>query len=169
MEYAIGDKVLYPNRGAGTIVGIEHEELVDGFEHYYVIEVESQRLTLRVPIRMMETLGVRRVMEPDDLSGVLDVLGSPAESLPDDFKERQEQIRELLRSGSPVDVAYAVRDLSGREQQTYLTKADSKLLAQGREILADEVALVLDKENVAAEQILDDALSAAPAEEPVDG
>lgn len=168
MEYAVGDKVLYPNRGAGTVIGIEHEELVDGFEHYVVIEVESQRLTLRVPARMMETLGVRRVMERDDLSGVLDALGSPAESLPDDFKERQEQIRERLRSGSPVDVAHAVRDLSWREQETYLTKADSKLLAQGREILADEVALVLDKESVAAEQMLDDALAVRPAEEPAD-
>lgn len=167
MEYAIGDKVLYPNRGAGIIIGMEHEELVDGFEHYVVIEIESQRLTLRVPLRMMETLGVRLVMHPDDLSGVLDALGSPAESLPDDFKERQDQIRERLRSGRPVDVAYAVRDLSGREQQTYLTKADSKLLAQGREILVDEVALVLNKENIAAEQILDDALGVRPAAGPV--
>ena len=167
MEYAIGDKVLYPNRGAGTIIGLEHEELVNGFEHYYVIEVESQRLTLRVPMRMMETLGVRRVMHPDDLPHVLDVLSSPAQSLPDDFKERQEQIRDRLRSGRPVDVAYAVRDLSWREQQTYLTKADSKLLAQGREILADEVALVLDKENVVAEQILDKALGVHLVEESV--
>jgi RNA polymerase-interacting CarD/CdnL/TRCF family regulator len=79
--------------------------------------------------------------------------------LPEDFKERQEQIRDKLRSGQPLEIAEAVRDLACRELQSYLTKADAKLLTQGRELLVDEVALVLDKDGVETEQLLDKALA----------
>ena len=159
MKFSVGDKVLYPNRGAGTIVAKEDLELVDGFEGYFVIEVASRRLILRVPMSMMEELGIRRVMARRKLSRVLALLSDPPEPLPDDFKERQEQVREKLRSGQPAEIAETIRDLSCREQQSYLTKADTKLLAQGRDLLIDEAAIVLDKETVAVEQLLDKALS----------
>lgn len=165
MEFAVGDKVMCPNRGAGTIVGVEHQELVEGFEHYYVIEIHSQRLILRVPIRKMKELGVRPVMPQDELTRVWDTLRKPPRRLVDDFKERQEQIRQELRSGKPLEIAKAVRDLTWREQYAYLTKADSGLLAQGRGLLADEMALVMDKEVVEAEQMIDAALAVSVAAE----
>jgi len=159
MGFSVGDKILYPNRGAGTIVGKEHEELVDGFEDYYVIEIQSQRLILRVPVRMMAELGVRRAISRRRLPRIWETLRSDPQPLPDDFKERQEQIRERLRTGEPMEIAAAVRDLAWRELHAYLTKADTKLLSQGRDLLVDEVALVLDRESVEAEQLLDKALS----------
>jgi CarD family transcriptional regulator len=159
MAFSVGDKVLYPNRGAGTIVGTEHQELVDGFEDYFVIEIQSQRLTLRVPRRMMAELGVRRAMSRRKLPRLWEALRSTPQPLPADFKERQEQIRERLRTGEAIAIAEAVRDLSWREKQSYLTKADTKLLAQGRELLADEVALVLNKDSGEAEQKIDKALA----------
>ena len=165
MDFSVGDKVLYANRGAGTIIGVEHEELVDGFEDYYVIEIRSQRLTLRIPMRMMEELGVRQVMRRDELPIVWDTLSGTPQSLPDDFKERQEQIKQKLRTGRLLDIVESVRDLSWRELQAYLTKADAKLLAQSRELLVDEVSLVLDKESVEAEHMLDEALAVHAADE----
>lgn len=165
MDFSVADKVLYASRGAGTIVGVEHQELVDGFEDYYVIEMRSQRLTLRIPVRMMGELGVRRVVRRDELPIVWETLSSTPQSLPDDFKERQEQIKQKLRTGRLLDIVEAVRDLSWRELQAYLTKADAKLLARSRELLVDEVALVLDKENVEAEQMIDEALAVHAADE----
>ena len=165
MDFSVGDKVLYANRGAGTIIGVEYQELVHGFEDYYVIETRSQRLTLRIPMRMMEKLGVRLVMHRDELPRVWDTLSDTPQSLLDDFNERQEQIKQKLRTGHPLDIVKAVRDLSCRELQAYLTKADSKLLAQSRGLLVDEVALVLDKESVEAEQMLDEALAVHAADE----
>lgn len=169
LKYRVGDKVLYPNRGAGTIVGLENAELVDGFQDYYVIEIQSQRLTLRIPTGKMQDLGVRKVMPRHELRRVWDALSDTPQSLPEDYKERQEQIRERLRTGSPLDIAEAVRDLSWRERQTYLTKADSKLLAQGRELLVDEVSLVLDRDNTEAERLLDEALAVHDTDEDSDG
>lgn len=165
MDFSVGDKVLYASRGAGTIIALEHQELVDGFEDYYVIEMRSQRLTLRIPVRMMGELGVRQVMRRDELSIVWETLKGIPQSLPDDFKERQEQIKQRLRTGRPLDIVEAVRDLSWRELQAYLTKADSRLLARSRELLADELALVLDKENAEVEQMLDEALAVHAADE----
>ena len=169
MQFSVGDKVLYPNRGAGTIVGTENQELVDGFADYYVIKIESQRLTLRVPMIKAEELGLRRVMSRRKLSRIWATLRDTPAPLPEDFKERQEQVRENLQSGEPIMIAEAVRDLSCRQLQSYLTKADARLLAQGRELLVDEAALVLDKDPVEAAQLLDDALAVHIAAAPDGG
>jgi len=165
MEFSVGDKVMYPNRGAGTIVGVEHQELVDGFEHYYVIKIHSKRLTLRIPMRMMEELRVRPVISQDKLARVWETLKSTPHRLSEDFRERQEEIREKLRSGQPLKIAEAIRDLTWHEHYAYLTKADSELLAQGRELLADEMALVLNKEIAETERMIDAALAVGIAAE----
>jgi len=165
MEFSIGDKVMYPSRGAGRIIGEEHQELVNGFEHYYVIEIRGKRLTLRVPMRKMGDLGVRPVMPQDKLARVWDTLRSAPRRLSEDFKERQEQVRQKLQTGRPLEVAEVVRDLTWRERYAYLTKADSELLAKGRELLATEMALVMDKEVFEAEQMINAALAASIMEE----
>jgi len=164
MEFSIGDKVMYPSRGAGRIIGVEHQELVDGFEHYYVIRIHSKGLTLRVPMRKVRELGVRPVMPREKLARVWDILKSAPQHLAEDFKERQEQIRQKLQAGSPLAIAEVIRDLTWREQYAYLTKADSELLARGRQLLADEMALVMDKEIVEAEQMISAALAASVME-----
>ncbi|MDX1521772.1 MAG: CarD family transcriptional regulator, partial [Anaerolineae bacterium] len=74
MEFAVGDQVVHPKHGAGEIVGVEQLELVEGFENYYVIEMEEKRLTVRVPFRKMEALNIRPVMSPSRLQKVLNTL-----------------------------------------------------------------------------------------------
>jgi CarD family transcriptional regulator len=165
MQLSIGDKVIYPRHGAGQITGVKHQELVEGFEHYYVIEIFDKRLIIHVPMRKMDELGVRPVMPRAELSRVLDTLGSGPRQLPEDIGERQERIREKLKMGGPIQVAEAVRDLAWRERLARLSKTDSDLLSRGRELLAAEMALVTDTEVTDAEQMIDTALTVAMASE----
>jgi RNA polymerase-interacting CarD/CdnL/TRCF family regulator len=60
MQYAIGDTVVHPHIGAGTIIDTRHQELMDGFEHYYVIEIPTRDSTVFIPMRKMDEVGVRR-------------------------------------------------------------------------------------------------------------
>ena len=58
MQLSVGDKVVYPRHGVGQITGREQLDLVEGFEHYYVIEILGKSLTVRIPVRKMEELGI---------------------------------------------------------------------------------------------------------------
>jgi RNA polymerase-interacting CarD/CdnL/TRCF family regulator len=59
-----------------------------------------------------------------------------------------------------------VRDLTWHERRAHLTRADSDLLAWGREFLSAEMALVTGTEVTDARQMIDSALSAVAAGEP---
>jgi CarD family transcriptional regulator len=163
MEFAVGDKVVHPHHGPGQIIGMEHKEFMHGMENYYVIEIPTQGLTLHIPKHRMEEIGVRPAMLQTEFRGVLDILRSRPDPLPQDHKERQEQILEKLRTGQPSDLAEAVRDLAWYQKMSHLTKRDTDYMDRGRKLLAAEVALVTGNEiadvNKTIESTLDDALA----------
>jgi CarD family transcriptional regulator len=160
MEFTVGDKVMHPNFGAGKITGETHRELVQGFEHYFVIEVIRTRATAYVPIRKMDELGVRSVMSRDKMVQVLETLRGEPSVLENDYKPRQANIEEKLETRRPIPIAEAIRDLSWHEKEHRLTKRDGDLLAKGVELLATEMALMAEAEIADAQQMIDAVLKA---------
>jgi CarD family transcriptional regulator len=166
MEFSVGDKVVHPRHGFGQIIGMKHLDLVEGFERYYVIEIRDQGLIVNVPVRAIDTLGVRPVMSRAKMARVLATLRGRPSQLSEDYKERQARIREKLETGGPLRIAEILRDLTWHERRARLTSADSALLAKGRDFLAAEIAVVTDTEIANAKQAIDTALLSATANEP---
>lgn len=158
MEFSVGDKVIHSGHGCGQIVGLEHLDLVAGFENYYLIKFPEKGLTVHVPVRKVEALGVRPVMSHAKLARVMDALRDRPHPLSEDFRERELRIRETLESGRPVRIAEAVRDLTWLKQHGRLTRADTDLLVRGRKLLSAEIALATGADILDAKQSIDAAL-----------
>ncbi len=161
MHYAVGDKVVHPHHGPGRIASIERREFMEEPKHYYVIEIPAQGLILHVPKRKADTIGVRPAMAQKQLRRVLEILRSRPEKLPEDYKERQEEIWEKLKTGHPFQIAEAVRDLTWHQKDSHLTKKDTDYLDRGRKLLAAEMALVSDTEVDEASKQIEATLNAA--------
>ncbi len=161
MEFSVGDRVMHPRFGAGQITGEVDRELVDGYRHYFVIDVLGSGATAYVPISNMDELGVRPVMSADKLDQVLGTLRSLPTALSSDYKLRQAGVHEKLQTRRPVNVAEAVRDLTGHRERKHLTQRDETLLNHGKELLATEIALVTDEPIPDAYELIDAALGAA--------
>ena len=161
MHYVVGDKVVHPHHGPGRIASIERRKFMEELKHYYVIEIPGQGLTLHVPRRKADTIGVRPAMPQAQLRRVLEILRSRPEQLPQDYKERQEEIGEKLRTGHPLQIAEAVRDLTWHQKESHLTKKDTDYLDRGRKLLAAEMALVSETEVDEARQQIEATLNAA--------
>jgi CarD family transcriptional regulator len=165
MEFAVGDKVVHPHHGPGIITAVEQKDFMEGQEHYFVIEIPDQGLTLHIPQHRMSITGVRPAVSDKQLGQVLDMLHGKPTQLPDDHKERQEQVWEKLKTNEPVQVAETVRDLMWHQHHAHLTKKDTEYLDRARKMLAAEMALVDGREvaeaNRAIETIMAEALSSA--------
>jgi CarD family transcriptional regulator len=159
VQFSIDDKVIHPAHGAGRITGIEQRGQISESTSYYVIEIPAQRLTLRVPSGRMEQSGIRPVMTPGKLPGVLARLRSRAHQLPDDAGTRQEGMGEKLDTGRALQLAEVVRDLTWHRHRAHLTKRDTDLLNRGRALLAAEMALASDIEVAEATRAIDAALA----------
>ena len=166
MQFSVGDKVVHPHHGPGSVVKIERRELLDGAKRYYVIEIPGQRLTLHVPVRKAGEIGIRLAMSQSRFPRVLGLLRSRPHLLPKDYKERQEQIGAKLKTGRVMQLARVVRDLTWHRKLAHLTKTDTDCLKQGRELLAAEMALVSGDAVSDASKLIEATLIAAMASTP---
>jgi len=163
MQFAVGDKVVHPHYGPGWVAGVERREFLDGAKRYYVIEIPGQGMTLYLPVRNADEMGMRLAMSQSRLPRVLSMLGSRPRSLPDDYKERQEQIDAQLKTGRVMQLARVVRDLTWHRQRAHLTKKDGDYLKLGRNLLAAEMALVSGRDVSEESDLIDATITAAVA------
>ncbi len=159
MDFAIGQNIVHPAHGPGTIVDIEENELIKGYHRFYVIEFAHSRLTVRLPVERVGEIGVREVMSQARYERVLSTLRALPEQMQSDFKSRRYRVNELLHSGRPREIATAVRDLTWRKFEKHLTKADADQLSKGRQMLAAEVAMSNNKDVNEADRTIREAVA----------
>jgi CarD family transcriptional regulator len=160
MQFSVGDKVVHPYHGPGQVIGVEQKELSDESKRYYIIEIPLKGLKVYVPRRKADQVGVRLAVTRADLHYVWETLRAKPCFLPQDHKERQEQIWEKLKTGLLIQMAEVVRDLTWHEQREHLTKKDADYLDQGRNRLAAEIALASGTDVADTVQMVDDILAA---------
>jgi CarD family transcriptional regulator len=164
MQFSVGDIVVHPRHGPGRVAGIEQWDVVDEGRRYYIVEIPAQGLTVHIPVDKAGEAGMRLAITPSRLPHVLDTLRSKPRELPDDYKERQEQIDVVLREGEILPLACAMRDLTWHGERAHLTKKDADLLHQVQDLLAAEMALVSGDDVSDSIALIDSTLSAALAD-----
>ncbi|MFN2291949.1 MAG: CarD family transcriptional regulator [Anaerolineae bacterium] len=142
MQFSVGDNVVHPNYGPGRIASVTQWEVKEEARAYYVIEIPGQALTVYVPALKADEVGVRPAMSQSRLEQVMRTLRSKPRRLPDDYKERQEQVNAEIKTGHVLELAKVVRDLTWHRERAHLTKIDADLLKEGWDLLAAEMALV---------------------------
>lgn len=144
-EFAVLDRVVHPAHGPGLITAVElMDGAITGFIRYYVINIYEQNLTVRVPVRRADRVGLRSVMSRERLDNVLQTLRSEPNSLPGDYKQRQATIRERIKVTRPVELAEVIRDLFRYGENNHLTSVDTQLLRTSMDRLAWEMACAAD-------------------------
>ncbi|NIV36403.1 MAG: hypothetical protein GWN58_45275, partial [Anaerolineae bacterium] len=128
---------------------------------YYEIEIPAQELSVYLPRQTMKDMGVRPAMSRARLPRVLARLQDEPHHLPQDYKKRQEEVWEQLRTGRTMLLAEIVRDLTWHEDRDHLTKKDAEYLTQAKGRLAAELALVSGAEVPDMEREIDNTLNAA--------
>ena len=163
MPFSVGDKVVHPHHGPGRVAGVERRELMDGPKHYYVIDIPGQGLTVHIPVGKADEGGMRLAMSQSRFPRVLSMLRGKPHPLPEDYRERQEQIWAKLKTGRVIQLARVVRDLTWHRERAHLTKTDSNYLKQGRDLLAAEMALESGDAVSDASKLIEATMTAAMA------
>ena len=141
MTFQPDDRVVYPGYGAGTIVGIEDKVFVGTTTRYYMLKMVADEGEFMVPVDGAEALGVRPVL---DSKVILRILRSKPAELPEDYKERQAEVMQLLATSDAAQMSRAARNLAWYAGFRTLTGRDVQLYEELQTLLASELALALD-------------------------
>jgi CarD family transcriptional regulator len=140
--FSVGDKVVYPMHGAGTIQNIEEKEVLGETRAYYILRIPYGNLQVMVPVQGSDAAGLRPIVSDEVVEEVLGVLSAASTPMDENWNRRYRENMDKLRSGDPAKVAEVIRNLMRVEREKRLSTGEKKLLANARQILASEIVLV---------------------------
>jgi CarD family transcriptional regulator len=163
--FAVGDKVVYPHHGAAVIVRKERVAFQGQRTDYFVLEVATDQLILKVPVHTALDRGVRPVISRVVARKVLATFREPPEEAGANWSRWYKLLTEKINSGDIFQVAEVVRDLTFAQQTKGISPALKRMLSKARLILASELRFALDVSEEEAMRRLDKALPRVEAAE----
>jgi len=156
--FSVKDKVVYPHHGAATIIKKERHEFQDRKTDYFVLELATEQLVLRVPVDKAEELGVRPVISKTAARRVLASFKDDPEEAGANWSRWYKLLTEKINSGDIFQVAEVVRDLTYAQQTKGISPALKRMLSKARLILSSELRFALDLSEEDAMKRMDRAL-----------
>jgi CarD family transcriptional regulator len=153
--FCVGDKVVYPMYGAGTIIDLE-EKVIDGAPHsYYVLSIPVGNLKILVSVKNAESAGIRSIIDSNRLISIIDEVKNIPVSMHENWNQRYKENMEKIKTGNIGLVAEVFRNLRVREREKGLSSAEKKVLSTAKQIILSEIILSHEVERPQAEDILD--------------
>lgn len=145
MKFEIHQKVVYPSQGVGKITDIVQRKFKDEILTYYVIFLEVSDMTVMVPVKRVDELGIRAIVSAEEAQHAIDMMGEAVEPVTSDWKLRYQMNLDLLKKGTVSDIATIVRCLYHRSKVKELPILERKLYDSAKKLLEDEISFALDK------------------------
>jgi CarD family transcriptional regulator len=150
--YKVGDKVVYPHHGAGVVVKKETRTVLGEEREYLTIQILHNDMTVNVPSENAERVGLRKVIDEDLVTKVLEVLHGDGTKMPKNWNRRFKYNRDKMKTGDIFELAEVVRNLSLRDQEKGLSTGEKQMFVKAKKILASELmyAKGMDEDEAAA-------------------
>jgi CarD family transcriptional regulator len=156
--FTVGDYVVYPHHGAATIIKREKIEFDGEKQEYFVLEIATDQLTVRVPVGKAVDLGVRPVISQNKARQVFRTFKEEPQEAGKNWSRWYKLLTEKINSGDIFQVAEVVRDLTYAQQIKGISPALKRMLAKARLIIISELRFALDLDEEEAVKKLDRAL-----------
>ncbi len=145
-EFLIGEKAVYPGHGVAEITGVESKEIGGSAHKFYVLRLLAKDITLMVPMRNADTLGLRRIVDQESVDAVFEVLRRrDAKISTATWNRRYREYMEKIRTGSLTEIGGVLRDLSLLKTNKDLSYGEKNMLETARDLLVQELALAQDR------------------------
>jgi len=159
--YKVGDKVVYPHHGAGTVVKKEKREVLGEKREYLTIKILHNDMTVNVPSENAEKVGLRKVIGEDMVKVVIKALTGGGTQMPKNWNRRFKHNRDKMKTGDILELAEVVRNLSLRDREKGLSTGEKQMFVKAKKILASELMYAKDMDEEATAEWLDGVLAGA--------
>lgn len=161
-KFEIGENIIHPQHGLGTIKEIRETSILG--ENLTVYVITTRKMELQIPVEKARGLGVRKLATPDQAENMLKILRSPAKEEPftasEGWYERYEVLKQRIKEGEPEDLAEIVRDLDKNSKVYELNIKEREILNQAKDLLIQELTATLAISKSKATERVEDALKA---------
>ena len=161
MTFQIGEKVVYPNQGVGTVENISVRSFGTQFEKFYLLRFVYSSMTVMVPFSNVDNIGLRKISKANEVARILNFLAGGACPCNSDWKNRFKENTEKMQSGSLYQVAEVLKGLLILQADKPLSFREKKMLDRARHMLVTEISIARGISDQEAVVVLQKALGKA--------
>ena len=152
--FNIGDQIVYPMHGAGTIDSIEEKDILGKKQSYYILKMPGE-VKVMVPVDKAEEVGVRNIIDKGSADKVFNLLSQDETEMDKNWNKRYRDNMDKLKSGDIYEIADVVRNLSFKQKEKGLSTGEKKMLINAKQILVSELVLAEQSNQDEMEEIVD--------------
>ena len=157
--FDVGDKVVYPHHGAGTVIKKEKREILGQTREYLTIQILHNDMTVNVPVENAEKVGLRTVIDEDLVNQVVKALTGGSTEMPKNWNRRFKHNRDKMKTGDIFELAEVVKNLSLRDHEKGLSTGEKQMFVKAKKILASELMYAKGLDEDGAAEWLDGVLA----------
>ncbi len=156
--FNVGDKIVYPMHGAGTITAIEEKDILGQKQSYYILKMPGE-VKVMVPTAKAEEVGVRNIINKESADKVFGVLEQDETAMDKNWNKRYRDNMEKMKSGDIYEIADVVRNLSFKQKEKGLSTGEKKMLNNAKQILVSELVLAEHATQEEVEQLVENKIN----------
>ena len=157
--FNIGDRIVYPMHGAGIIENVEEKEILGEKRRYFIMRMPIGDMKVMVPVDNVEEVGVREIIDKEEMKEVIDVLKGCKTDMPQNWNRRYRLNMDRIKSGDIFEIAAVVRNLMLLDSEKGLSTGERKMLNDAKQMLVSEMVLVCELGLDEVEELVADAIS----------
>ena len=165
--FNVGDYIVYPMHGAGTIDAIEEKDILGEKQSYYILKMPGE-VKVMVPVDRAEKVGVRNIIDEGSAEKVFEILEEDQTEMSTNWNKRYRDNMDKMKSGDIYEVADVVRNLSFKQKEKGLSTGEKKMLINAKQILVSELVLAEHSSYEEMEGIVDNKINQSFKEFKVD-
>lgn len=156
--FNVGDKIVYPMHGAGTIDSIEEKDILGEKQAYYILKMPGE-VKVMIPTAKANDVGVRSVIDKSAAETVFGILGQDETIMDKNWNKRYRDNMDKMKSGDIYEVADVVRNLSFKQKEKGLSTGEKKMLNNAKQILVSELVLAEHANQDEIEQLVENKIN----------
>jgi CarD family transcriptional regulator len=141
MTFQVGEKVVYPNHGVGTIENISSRNFGAQMERFYLLRLSPNSMTVMVPFSHVTDVGLRKVTKCSEINRVLNYLAAGRPCCAQDWKDRFKENSDKMKGGSLLEIAEVFKALVIIQTAKPLSFREKKMLERARSMLILETSV----------------------------
>ena len=161
MGFKVGQKVVYPNHGIGTIELIEQKQIGATALPFYTLRLAATNTLVLVPVTNATEVGLRKPITTLECDTLFQTLSSDFATPAHDWKDRFKDFSEKMRTGNIFEVAEVLKHLNYLSHSKPLSFREQRMLERAHYLVVSELAAVCRQPECNIEPRVNDALAQA--------
>ena len=161
INFKINDLVVCPVHGIGKIIDINEEDIMGELLSFYIIEINTKKITLRIPVNKIAGSGVRHISDQSVIKNIIKYLSEDFVAKNIMWNKKNQKFEQKVNSPNIFDTLSIIKEFyhtKNKADAQLMTFSENQIYKVALKRCTEEMSLILSIDESEAEKMIFNAL-----------